>query len=75
MKCVYSPPATDNESTEVSMAITKGFVNTETLLSGPFTGEDLRFFQHFLTVSRPHLPFGSENSWTTDVPAYAHEVS
>lgn len=40
-----------------------------------FTGEDLRFFQHFLLVARPHLPFGSEESWTTLVPAYAHEVS
>ncbi|PLB55873.1 putative C6 transcription factor [Aspergillus steynii IBT 23096] len=38
-----------------------------------FTGNDLRFFHHFLRVARPHLPFGSEQSWTTEVPAYAHE--
>ncbi|CAG8364561.1 unnamed protein product [Penicillium salamii] len=38
-----------------------------------FTGDDLRFFHHFLLAARPHLPYGSEASWTTLVPAYSHE--
>jgi hypothetical protein len=44
------------------------------LSTEPFTGHDLRAFHHFLLVARPHLPFGSEESWTSLVPAYAHEV-
>lgn len=39
-----------------------------------FTANDLRFFHHFLVVAHPHLPFGSEESWRTVVPAYAHQV-
>ncbi|CAI7566423.1 unnamed protein product [Penicillium pancosmium] len=73
MKCTYPSPTTEDESLELSIAGANSLINTEIFLSGPFTGEDLRFFQHFLTVSRPHLPFGSEQSWITDVPAYAHE--
>ena len=45
------------------------------IFGAAFTGDDLRFFHHFLLVARPHLPFGSEGSWTTQVPTYAHEVS
>ncbi|KAK1140085.1 hypothetical protein N8T08_010917 [Aspergillus melleus] len=43
------------------------------IFGAAFTGDDLRFFHHFLLVARPHLPFGSERSWTTQVPTYAHE--
>lgn len=75
MKCTYPAPTTEDESVELSIAGANSLIKTEMCLSGPFTGEDLRFFQHFLTVSRPHLPFGSEQSWITDVPAYSHEVS
>ncbi|GIK05446.1 hypothetical protein Aspvir_009556 [Aspergillus viridinutans] len=43
------------------------------LAVSPFSGDDLRFFHHFLVVARPHLPFGSEETWATEVPKYAHE--
>ncbi|KAL2816693.1 C6 zinc finger domain protein [Aspergillus granulosus] len=39
----------------------------------PFTGDDLRFWHHFLIDARPHLPFGSEDAWLSQVPAFAHE--
>ncbi|KAL2840907.1 C6 zinc finger domain protein [Aspergillus pseudodeflectus] len=39
----------------------------------PFTGDDLRFWHHFLIDARPHLPFGSEDAWLSRVPAFAHE--
>ncbi|KAE8151633.1 hypothetical protein BDV25DRAFT_128612 [Aspergillus avenaceus] len=38
-----------------------------------FSGDDLRFFHHFLTIAYPHLPFGSEILWKTFIPASAHE--
>jgi hypothetical protein len=44
------------------------------LAVSPFSGDDLRFFHHYLVVARPHLPFGSEEIWATEVPRYAHEV-
>lgn len=44
------------------------------LAVGPWSGDDLRFFHHFLVVARPHLPYGSEVIWATEVPKYAHEV-
>ncbi|KAF4222394.1 hypothetical protein CNMCM5878_005676 [Aspergillus fumigatiaffinis] len=43
------------------------------LAVSPFSGDDLRFFHHYLVVARPHLPFGSEEIWATEVPRYAHE--
>ncbi|KAL3461790.1 hypothetical protein BJX64DRAFT_288971 [Aspergillus heterothallicus] len=39
----------------------------------PFTSDDLRFWHHFLIDARPHLPFGSEDAWLSQVPAFAHE--
>ncbi|KAL4955501.1 hypothetical protein BDW69DRAFT_182527 [Aspergillus filifer] len=39
----------------------------------PFTGDDLRFWHHFLVDARPHLPFGDEQNWLSTVPAFAHE--
>ncbi|KAH2768870.1 hypothetical protein KXV52_005677 [Aspergillus fumigatus] len=43
------------------------------LAVSPFSRDDLRFFHHFLIAARPHLPFGSEETWATEVPRYAHE--
>ncbi|KAF7157603.1 hypothetical protein CNMCM5623_001977 [Aspergillus felis] len=43
------------------------------LAVSPFSGDDLRFFHHFLLFARPHLPFGSEETWATEVPKYAHQ--
>ncbi|KAL4789847.1 C6 zinc finger domain protein [Aspergillus venezuelensis] len=39
----------------------------------PFTGDDLRFWHHFLVDARPHLPFGDEQNWLSTVPAFAHD--
>ncbi|KAL5335706.1 hypothetical protein BJX70DRAFT_410320 [Aspergillus crustosus] len=41
--------------------------------STPFTGDDLRFWHHFLVDARPHLPFGDEATWLTEIPSFAHE--
>ncbi|KAN0068891.1 hypothetical protein V8E54_013060 [Elaphomyces granulatus] len=40
--------------------------------SASFTANDLRFFHHFLLFAYPQLPFGSESSWITNVPVFAH---
>ncbi|EAW12379.1 uncharacterized protein ACLA_063470 [Aspergillus clavatus NRRL 1] len=37
-----------------------------------FSGDDMRFFHHFLVAAHPHLPYGNEHSWTMRVPRYAH---
>lgn len=34
---------------------------------------DLRLFHHFLLYAHPHLPLGSDSTWTTDVPRRASE--
>ncbi|KAL4994404.1 hypothetical protein BDV10DRAFT_176977 [Aspergillus recurvatus] len=39
----------------------------------PFTGDDLRFWHHFLIDARPHLPFGDEGTWLSTIPAFAHD--
>ncbi|KAI9374201.1 hypothetical protein BJX61DRAFT_336408 [Aspergillus egyptiacus] len=38
-----------------------------------FTGDDLQFWHHFLVDARPHLPFGDEGTWVSEIPAFAHE--
>ncbi|KAL4923128.1 Zn(II)2Cys6 transcription factor [Aspergillus undulatus] len=43
------------------------------LSATPFSGDDLRFWHHFLVDARPHLPFGDESSWLSTIPAFAHE--
>jgi hypothetical protein len=55
---------------------------TETLSSSmsphisttPFTGDDLRFWHHFLVNAQPGLPIGDEDTWSSEIPALAHEV-
>ncbi|KAL4749472.1 hypothetical protein BDW72DRAFT_204738 [Aspergillus terricola var. indicus] len=39
----------------------------------PFSGDDLRFWHHFLVDARPHLPFGDEGTWISTIPAFAHD--
>ncbi|KAL4919709.1 hypothetical protein BDW62DRAFT_199719 [Aspergillus aurantiobrunneus] len=39
----------------------------------PFTGDDLRFWHHFLVDARPYLPFGNEATWLSTIPALAHD--
>ncbi|KAL4781742.1 hypothetical protein BJX76DRAFT_349916 [Aspergillus varians] len=41
--------------------------------TSPFTGDDLRFWHHFLMDARPHLPFGDEATWLSTIPAFAHD--
>ncbi|KAL4868977.1 hypothetical protein BDV12DRAFT_185540 [Aspergillus spectabilis] len=43
------------------------------LSTTPFTGDDLRFWHHFLIDARPHLPFGDEATWLSEIPSFAHE--
>lgn len=43
-------------------------------LGTKFTTDDMRFFHHFLVFAHPHLPFGSDELWKTQLPVYAHEV-
>ncbi|KAF9888562.1 hypothetical protein FE257_008494 [Aspergillus nanangensis] len=72
LECVY--PA--EEVSERIIAPKRDFpslVSTRQLSPHPFTGDDLRFFHHFLLDARPYLPFGNEQSWKVKVPAYAHE--
>lgn len=75
MQCAYVYPEPESDASETSRTSATSLITTKTPSAHPFTGEDLRFFQHFLLVSRPHLPFGSEDAWTTVIPAQAHEVS
>ncbi|KAL5356105.1 hypothetical protein BJX96DRAFT_142319 [Aspergillus floccosus] len=72
LNCVY-PSNSKLKSAAPSAHDRSILVSTRQLSDRPFTGDDLRFFHHFLLVARPYLPFGSEDSWTTVVPAYAHE--
>ncbi|KAL4860616.1 hypothetical protein BDV12DRAFT_204856 [Aspergillus spectabilis] len=44
------------------------------LSTTPFTGDDLRFWHHFLIDARPHLPFGDEATWLSEIPSFAHEA-
>ncbi|KAL2796166.1 C6 zinc finger domain protein [Aspergillus keveii] len=39
----------------------------------PFTGDDLRFWHHFLVNAQPGLPIGDEGTWSSEIPALAHE--
>jgi hypothetical protein len=40
-----------------------------------FSMTDLKLFHHFIVRGYPHLPVGADQTWTLDIPAYAHEVS
>ncbi|KAL2857337.1 C6 zinc finger domain protein [Aspergillus pseudoustus] len=39
----------------------------------PFTGDDLRFWHHFLVNAQPGLPIGDESNWSSEIPAFAHD--
>ncbi|KAL4881110.1 C6 zinc finger domain protein [Aspergillus karnatakaensis] len=41
--------------------------------TSPFTGDDLRFWHHFLQDAQPGLPFGNESTWSSEIPAFSHE--
>ena len=85
MECVYpskvrewvgagKQPASRRDSVIASSQRGKQASPSQGLAVSPWSGDDLRFFHHFLVVARPHLPFGSEVTWATEVPRYAHEV-
>ncbi|RHZ66744.1 Zn(II)2Cys6 transcription factor [Aspergillus thermomutatus] len=84
MECVYpskvrewvgagKQTASRRDALVVSSQVGKQVSLSQGLSVSPFSGDDLRYFHHFLVVARPHLPFGSEGTWTTEVPRYAHE--
>ncbi|KAF7157807.1 hypothetical protein CNMCM6106_003936 [Aspergillus hiratsukae] len=84
MECVYpskvrewvgagKQPASRRDSVIASSQRGKQASPSQGLAVSPWSGDDLRFFHHFLVVARPHLPFGSEVTWATEVPRYAHE--
>ncbi|KAL4738078.1 hypothetical protein BDV11DRAFT_190257 [Aspergillus similis] len=86
LECVYPPPpktepytavqhhrtstsASPNEqSSSPSVSLSSARISTT-----PFSGDDLRFWHHFLVDARPHLPFGNEGIWVTTIPAFAHD--
>ncbi|KAI9803879.1 MAG: hypothetical protein M1825_001759 [Sarcosagium campestre] len=37
-----------------------------------FSLSDMRLFHHFIIKSYPHLPLGNDETWTCDIPAFAH---
>ncbi|GIC87512.1 uncharacterized protein Aud_003896 [Aspergillus udagawae] len=41
--------------------------------TAPFTSDDLRFWHHFLADARPGLPLGDEGTWSSEIPAFAHD--
>ncbi|GFG05630.1 sterol uptake control protein 2 [Aspergillus udagawae] len=84
MECVYpskvrewvgagKQPASRRDALVASSQSGKQVSPSQGLAVIPFSGDDLRFFHHFLVVARPHLPFGSEGTWATEIPRYAPE--
>ncbi|KAL4904211.1 hypothetical protein BDW74DRAFT_155260 [Aspergillus multicolor] len=84
LNCVYPPPpGSDTRLQRYSSKSTSTSPNDERSLSPsltitrvaatPFTGDDLRFWHHFLVDARPHLPFGDEATWLSTIPAFAHD--
>ncbi|KAL6232440.1 hypothetical protein BDW75DRAFT_232792 [Aspergillus navahoensis] len=87
MECVYPPSleadarthtAIQNQRTSTSSNNSRSSSPSASLSSTrispiPFTGDDLRFWHHFLVDARPHLPFGDEGTWLSTIPAFAHD--
>ncbi|KAL4939328.1 hypothetical protein BDV06DRAFT_38353 [Aspergillus oleicola] len=61
------------QSPSISDSPFTSFSSSSQISVTPFTGDDLRFWHHFLIDARPHLPFGDEDNWLSTVPAFAHD--
>ncbi|KAL4987774.1 hypothetical protein BDW68DRAFT_103190 [Aspergillus falconensis] len=89
LECVYPPPpeadthtAIQNHRTSKSASTSpndgrssspSASLSSTQISPTPFTGDDLRFWHHFLIDARPHLPFGDEGTWLSTIPAFAHD--
>jgi hypothetical protein len=88
LECVYPPPpqtepytAVQYHRTSTSVSPNDGrstspsaSLSSARITVTPFSGDDLRFWHHFLVDARPHLPFGDEGTWISTIPAFAHDV-
>ncbi|KAL4772247.1 hypothetical protein BDW60DRAFT_216626 [Aspergillus nidulans var. acristatus] len=87
LECVYPPPpqtepytAVQYHRTSTSVSPNDGrstspsaSLSSARITVTPFSGDDLRFWHHFLVDARPHLPFGDEGTWISTIPAFAHD--
>ncbi|KAL2833697.1 hypothetical protein BDW59DRAFT_179422 [Aspergillus cavernicola] len=62
-----------SQSPKTAQSSSPGLSASPRISATPFTGDDLRFWHHFLVDARPHLPFGDEETWLSEIPALAHD--
>ena len=73
LQCVYRPTLAKQRKAEPTRRQQEdlSIMAFPTMTSDSFNIEDMRFFHHFMTKARPHLPIGNTAVWQREIPQFA----